>query len=469
MKMKEGFKWTMKQREALWMVDDPKATDIFLYGGGRSAKTFCLVASIIRRALFDDKSRHAIVRSAFTDVKNSIAYQTFPDVMGKVFPKQYYHINRQEYTITFKKHGDPQIWLCGVENNERMEKVLGLGLNTIFMNEISQIGYKTFATLMTRIAEKSTKKCMENKVLLDANPPAQYHWSYKRYILGVEPTDGMPINTSGFRVLKMNPTDNLENINEEYIPRLRSLPKQVQERYLFGEFAKGAESAVYGHELALCQKEGRCTRVKLQESLPVHAVFDIGVGDATAIWVCQFIKDNIYLLEYYEHTREALPYYINYLTMRRGYKLTTVVLPHDAKNKNWGTGRTIVEAANELGRQYKYGVHIIPDHRIADGINSVRMLFKRMYFDRQNTVHGFEALQNYEFAYSETKGRESDVPIHNWASHGADAFRYLGMFYSRWNIADPENRKTFSEKGKIIAGNGFGTFKQLLREKGIRM
>jgi phage terminase large subunit len=459
------FEWTAKQKEAIAMIKDPKSTDIFLYGGGRSAKTFCLVATIVQRALKYAESRHAIVRSAFTDVKNSIGYQTLPDVMRKVFPGQRYHINKQDWTVSFRK-GKPQIWLSGVENNDRVEKVLGLGLNTIFLNEASQIGYKTFYTLMTRLAEKTECK---NMVFLDENPPAKWHWTYKRYIMGVEPTSGNPIDTSGFRCLKMNPMDNPANISEAYIPFIKSLPIHVQERYLHGEFANGTETGVFSAELQQVEMEQRRCEIVRQDSLPIHAVFDIGVGDATAIWFCQFLKDKIFLIDYYQHNREAFPYYVNWAYTNRGYKLQTVVLPHDAKNKNWGTGRTIRESAMELGRKYGFGVHVLPDSLIADGINSCRMLFPRMYFDRLRTADGFEALQNYEYTFSEKRGRESDVPLHNWASHGADAFRYVCMYYNKWNIYDPlKDRETIKPTIDNI-GNGLGTFRDLLKMRGIKI
>jgi phage terminase large subunit len=461
----QEFKWTDKQLEVIRMIKDPKSTDIFLYGGGRSAKTFCLVATIVQRALIHADSRHAIVRSAFTDVKNSIGYQTLPDVMKKVFPGQHYHINKQDWTVSFRK-GKPQIWLCGVENNDRVEKVLGLGLNTIFLNEASQIGYKTFYTLMTRLAEKSSCK---NMVFLDENPPAKWHWSYKRYILGVEPTAGTPIDTSGFRVLQMNPADNPLYINKGYIPFIKSLPIHVQERYLHGEFANGTESSVFAAELAQVEREQRRCNIKREETLPIHAVFDIGVGDATAIWFCQFLKDKIFLIDYFQHNREAFPFYVNYAYNTRGYKLQTVVLPHDAKNKNWGTGRTIRESAEELGRKHGFGVHVLADSLIADGINSARMLFPKMYFDRLKTADGFECLQNYEYTFSEKRGRESDIPLHNWASHGADAFRYVCMFYNKWNIYDPyKNIKKIKDPTEIV-GNGLGTFRDLLKIRGIKI
>jgi PBSX family phage terminase large subunit len=462
----DKFKWTNKQIEALSMIKDDKSTDIFLYGGGRSAKTFCLVAAIIKRALIDPQSRHAIVRSAFTDVRNSIGMQTLPDVMRKVFPGIKWKMNQRDWVIEFKDK-NPQIWLCGVENNERVEKVLGLGLNTVFMNEVSQIGYRTFYTLMTRLASKGVQK---NKIFLDANPPAQYHWTYKRYILGVEPQGGLPLDTSGFRVLQMNPTDNMENLEgggQVYIERLKSLPQHVQERYLYGEFAKGTDSAVFARELDDVERTGRRGVFEKQETLPIHAIFDIGVGDATAIWFAQFLPDKIYLIDYYEKNREAMPYYINYAINRCKYKLASVVLPHDAKNKNWGTGRTIRESADELGKIYKFGVHVLPDARIADGINSARMLFPRIYFDRKRTANGYEALQNYQYVYSEKKGRESDTPLHNWASHGADAFRYVCMYYQRWNIYDPVKRNPSHQY--TISNHGLGTFREIFAAKGIKI
>jgi phage terminase large subunit len=390
---------------------------------------------------------------------------TFKDVMRKVFPGYGYTMNKRDWAIEFRK-GVPQIWLCGVENTDRVEKVLGMGLNLIFLNEISQIGYKAFYTIMTRMAEKGVRK---NKILLDANPPPRFHWSYKRYILGVDPTDGHAIDTSKFRVLKMNPSDNLPNIDPDYIETLKSLPLHVQERYLYGNFAKGTDSGVYSKELEDVETSGRLGDYPQQMNLPIHAVFDIGISDATAIWFCHFLENRIYLFNYFSANRKALPYYVDYAINVKGYKLQTVVLPHDAKNKNWGTGRTIRESAEELGRKHGFDVHVLADQRVADGINAARMLFPRMFFDKRGTGDGFEALQNYQYVYSEKRGTDSDSPFHNWASHGSDAFRYMCLFYRTWNIYDEKlNRRSYTPSFRVN-DNGLGTFRDMFRAKGIKI
>lgn len=174
----------------------------------------------------------------------------------------------------------------------------------------------------------------------------------------------------------------------------------------------------WGAELAKAEREGRIGSVSVDPTLPVHTGWDIGRRDSTAIWFFQTDGRRLRFVDYYEnHTVDAEHYAKEVLS--RGYLQGTAWLPHDGRVIEWTAKRTRAETLVSYG----LNAQIIPDHRLMDGINSVRQALDRCEFDAQRCSQGLAALKAYQKEWNEKMQRFSDDPLHNWASHGADAFR----------------------------------------------
>src|SRR5213075_873883 len=102
------------------------------------------------------------------------------------------------------------------------------------------------------------------------------------------------------------------------------------------------------------------------------------------------------------------------------------------------TGKTRVETLAELGRKPT----LIAQHKIEDGINAVRKLLPRCWFDAKKCETGIEALRQYRADYDEKQKVFKTKPRHDWTSHPADAFRYMAMAYPTVRQAEPEEKKT---------------------------
>lgn len=233
------FRKTVIQARAIREVLSSKATHCMLYGGSRSGKTFITVYSLIVRAS-KYKSRHVILRLNFNHCKTSIWLDTLPKVLRIAFPNLPVEWNKTDYYITLPNGSE--IWIGGLDNAERVEKILGKEYSTMYFNECSQIPYDSIQIALTRLAEKSGLK---NKAYYDENPPTKRHWSYWLFIKGVEPLESKAINTENYQSLLMNPKDNIENINDEYLDLLSSLDDRQKARFLEGEFTDGDEGSVY--------------------------------------------------------------------------------------------------------------------------------------------------------------------------------------------------------------------------------
>jgi hypothetical protein len=146
------------------------------------------------------------------------------------------------------------------------------------------------------------------------------------------------------------------------------------------------------------------------------------IGDSTTIWFWQAVGGEIRVVDFYEASGFGLEHYAKVLRDRR-YRYGADYLPHDARVRELGTGRTRVETLTALGRRPA----LVPDHKVEDGINAARLAFPRIWFDRERCGEGLEALRQYRADFDERTKAFKDRPRHDWTSHAADAFRYLAM------------------------------------------
>lgn len=239
MQTTQSFKKTDKQKEASKIIKS-QATNVMLYGGSRSGKTFMIIYAIIVRAS-KAKSRHLILRLNFNHVKTSIWLDTLPKVLKLCFPDCGAIPNKTDYYYTFPNGSE--IWVAGLDDEKRVEKILGKEYSTIFFNECSQIPYKSIGIAKTRLAEKSELK---KKLFYDENPPSKKHWSYWLFIKGLDPEENQPIDTSKYVSMLMNPRDNLDNIDPEYIDEILSqLPEKQRLRFEEGQFVDDYDGLAY--------------------------------------------------------------------------------------------------------------------------------------------------------------------------------------------------------------------------------
>jgi hypothetical protein len=232
------------------------------------------------------------------------------------------------------------------------------------------------------------------------------------------------------------------HISPEYRQRLMLLPDADRQALLDGKWGVvNIVGAIFGNELKKATAENRITRVPVDPILPVQTVWDLGIGDATAIWFVQAHKD-IRIVDYYEASGEGLPHYAEVLK-RKGYHYGKHWAPHDIQVRELSSGRSRLEAAASLGIRFE----VVPNVALEDGIHAARMLLPRCYFDAERCKAGLETLQNYRWDYNTRLGEFKPSPVHDWASHGADAFRYLAL-------AINEQRDAVKIKPSVSRGPG---------------
>jgi hypothetical protein len=245
------FPLTTAQRKGM-LLAGTEASNILLRGGSRSGKTFLFVLCIVCRALAAPGSRHAIWRYRFNHVKTSVWYDTLPKVMKLCFPKVRLKDNKTDGFTRFPNGSE--IWFGGLDEKERVEKVLGNEYATVYFNEVSQIPYDSVIVGLTRLAQNVDVIGVDGKFLrklglkayYDCNPPGKSHWTYQQWMLERRPgTQERLAHPDRYVQMLVNPRDNLANLPAEYVESLEDLPPRQRLRFLSGEWSSEVDGALW--------------------------------------------------------------------------------------------------------------------------------------------------------------------------------------------------------------------------------
>lgn len=184
------------------------------------------------------------------------------------------------------------------------------------------------------------------------------------------------------------------------------------------------EGSYYGVEIGRMEREGRIGIVSWDRALKVHTVWDLGIGSNMAIGFYQRTREGqLRMIDYWQGIdSDGMPEAIN-AVFRKPYVYGYHFGPHDLEATDIGTGKTRMESARKLGLAFR----VVPDMHIDDGINAAQITLSQMFADKENCKEWLRAMKNYCREWDEKRGSYKDIPYHNWASHGADQFRYASI------------------------------------------
>ncbi len=212
---------------------------------------------------------------------------------------------------------------------------------------------------------------------------------------------------------------------EELDEALRTMGEDRYAQEFECSFEAAIQGAYYGTEMKRLTEDGRIGRVPYDRALGVVTAWDLGVGDSTAIWFAQYAGPEIRIIDYYESSGVGLDHYARVL-QEKEYVYDQHILPHDVQVKELGTGKSRLETLDALGIR---PVTIAPKLMVDDGIQAVRSMLDKCWFDSERCDRGIEALRQYQRDFDEKGKTWRGRPKHDWTSHGADAMRYLATGY----------------------------------------
>ena len=187
-------------------------------------------------------------------------------------------------------------------------------------------------------------------------------------------------------------------------------------------FDAAVEGSYYGQILNELEDKKHMQEIPREELSRTFTAWDLGMGDSTSIWVAQLVGSEIRLIDYYENHGVGLDHYVKWIR-DNNYEKAQHILPHDVRVRELGTGKSRMEMLEEAGLEIK----IAPRMGLDDGIQAVRRILPRCWFNVPKVQIGLNCLRNYRRDYDEKRKIFYERPLHDWSSHGSDSFRYLAI------------------------------------------
>lgn len=289
------------------------------------------------------------------------------------------------------------------------------GVDICWVEEAEKVSENSWELLVPTIRKEGS----EIWVSFNAKNPTDA--TYKRFIFNKRP-DAL--------VRKVSWRDNpfFGGVLEAERLHSQKTEPEAYEHIWEGEFDTRYSGAIYAKWVAECQNKGRILPNLYDPSLPVYTAWDLGWDDATAIWWFQIAHQEVRLIGYYENYGQDTEFYCKEIKSKQ-YNYSGHYVPHDAANKLMAAGgRSICQQMLQHGLK---NVQVIPATSQQNGIEAARQTLKICWFDENLTKDGVSCLMEYKFEYDDDKKAFKDKPLHNWASHGSDAFEIIGQVWRK--------------------------------------
>jgi phage terminase large subunit len=395
------------------------------YGGRGGAKSWGIARALLIKGA-KDPMRILCAREFQTSIKDSV-HKLLCDQIEALGLLGFYEITQN----SIRGKNGTEFAFVGLRNNVANIKSYE-GVDVVWVEEAQTTSRLSWNILIPTIRKQGSE------IWISFNPELETDETYQRFVLK-PPADCIQI--------KINWSDN------PWFPETLMLEKDaLKERDLEaynqvweGLCRQSVDGAIFAKELQQAEIDGRLTKVPYDATKPVHAVFDLGWADSTAIWFLQFVGMETRLIRYIEDSQKTISHYL--ATMQTfGYVYDKVWLPHDAENKTLAAaGRSIDDIVRAAG----FKTQILPRVPILDSINAARTIFPSCYFDRDNAAEGINCLRHYRYEVDPATGQFSRSPLHDHYSHGADAFRYIALM-----IKEPGPKKAKAQVAMVAGWMG---------------
>lgn len=215
--------------------------------------------------------------------------------------------------------------------------------------------------------------------------------------------------------------EELEKIRQEYYELYGDY--QLYEQEFMTSFEAPIQGAYFAVHMDRAKDDGRILKLPYDAMLPVNTYWDLGIDDSMSIWFAQMFNNEVRLIDYYENSGEGLLHYINELHSK-GYMYQRHYAPHDIEVRELSTGVSRRETARKLGINFET---VKRPARKEEGIDAIRNILSRCWFDKSKCEKGLDALNNYHKEFDEVRKVYKNQPYHDWSSHGVDAFQTLAL------------------------------------------
>ena len=418
---------TPEIREAVSAVDFPiKLQMLFdpcrykvLYGGRGGAKSWGVARALL--VIGVKKPTRVLCAREFQNSIGQSVHKLLSDQIIALKLESFYEITQN----SIRGKNGTEFAFVGLKNNVTNIKSFE-GVDLCWVEEAQSVSKTSWNILIPTIRKE------QSEIWITFNPELESDETYQRFV--VSPPENC-------KVAKINWSDN------PWFPDTLRLEKDAlfsRDREAYNTVWEGlcrqtVDGAIFAKELTMAELDGRICNVPYDPIKPCHVVFDLGWADSTAYWIVQFIAQEVRLIRYHEDNQQTIAHYLAKI-QSYGYVIDTIWLPHDAGNKTLASHGKSIE---EVVRAANFNTRVIERTPIVDSINAARMMFNKCWFDRINTHDGLQCLRHYRYDVDPDTKQFSQKPLHDNYSHGADAFRYIGLMVNEPRKA-PKQKSTYN-------------------------
>lgn len=400
----------INRKLASWAeVLDKKYRYIFIRGGRTSGKSHEVAGYLSERSFVEKGFKAVCLREIQKSIKHSSKTLIEQKLKEFVPFDEYYKSIESEIKKTTPNDGG--FFLFQGMNDLTKDNVKSLeDFDLAWFEESQNASFATLKTLRPTIRKEGSQIIFTWNPFLPTDPIDEFCSSIQ--------------NEPDVLVIHVNYTENpfLSDtaLREIEIERESSTPEEFEHIYL-GSYDTTFQGHYYAQLVQKARDDSRICEAPRKAGVDIIMAWDLGLRDSTAIWVAQVVGLQIRVIDYYENHLEDLEHYVQWIK-DNDYTKATTFLPHDSKHERLGMKGSIKEQLRLMGVQ---NIKDTPNVSIDSGMSMAKNLLKECYFDKDKCKNGLSALSHYHAKYDEVKRLFTEV--HDWSSHGSDAFRYLAL------------------------------------------
>jgi len=365
----------------------------------RMGKTVAGIIELIRQAGMCKKirPRYAYIAPTYAQAKR-VAWDYLTHYTRVVQAK----VNNSELRIDF---GDRRISLYGSENADNLR---GQYFDGVIIDEVGDQNPRIWNEIVrAALADR------EGWCLFIGTPKGQNHFKDLR---------DRAEKQEDWCLLEFKASETKLLKDEELKSAKREMGIERYNQEFECSFNAAVTGSYYAELINELEKENRLVPIERDDACKTVASWDLGMSDSTSIWICQTTNNEVRLLDYYENHGVGLDVYMNWLRENNWFHCEQL-LPHDVEVRELGTGKSRLEILQNGGLDCR----VVQRISVADGIQAVRRMLPKCWFNYPQVKQGVDSLRNYRREYNEKQKAFYDKPLHDWTSHCADSFRYLAV------------------------------------------
>jgi phage terminase large subunit len=403
---------TVQLPEKLSFLFEPHRYKV-AYGGRGGAKSWGFARALIIQSGMSRK-RILCTREYQSSILESVHHLIADQIEALGLQSKFYVTN-----TSIQGANGSEFIFAGLKNDPQKIKSTE-GVDIVWVEEAQKVSNTSWEILIPTIRQAGSE------IWVSYNPDEEFDPTHVRFVTNTPP---------GAQVVKMGWEDNPWFPPELEAERayLETIDPEAYANVWGGECRRHSQGSYYGQQLIAAMGDGRITSVPPDPALLTHTFWDLGISDYTSIWFAQFAGQEIHLIDYYEMSGEGLEHYARVLNQKA---LAHELLygehwaPHDIAARELGLGKSRLETAKSLGIGFRV-VKLSPRSPgrgiVAEGIEAVRGILHKCWFDETRCAVGLNRLKRYRKEWLAKHQCWSDSPVHDENSHGADAFRSLAM------------------------------------------